>query len=291
MQALAAWLVSRPQNAILGLAVTLLLPLPPLTSGASSIVLTLLVLAQGARRAIMQVAIAAVLLLLVPLIFGVAVRPVAELMLIFWVPAMLMVAVLKGTRSLTLTMQLSVIFAVLAIAGFFIVVTDPAVYWQMYLLEMEQIARENNLALNTELLSPEVMTVSAVLGLWVLSILGLLLGYGLYRKLPGETVDFGRFRDLSFGRVIAVATALVVLPALVVDSVWLQNLAFILMFVFWVQGLAIAHWMRAKGLLPSVALVAVYVLVPLLQVLHVAALAMIGYTDVWYGFRRRMNKT
>ena len=291
MQALAAWLVSRPPNAILGLAVTLLLPLPPLTSWASSVVLTFLVLAQGTRRAITAMAIASVLLFVLPLIFGMAVRPVAELMLMFWVPPLLMVAVLRGTRSLTLTMQLSVILAVLAIAGFFIVVSDPAAYWQTYLDEMEQIAQANNLALNTDLLSPEVMTVSAVLGLWILSIVGLQLGYALYRKLPAETVDFGRFRDLNFGRVIAIVTGLVVLLAFLVDATWLHNMAFILTFVFWLQGLAIVHWLRAKGLIPSVLLVAVYVLLPLLQVLHVAALALIGYTDVWYGFRRRMNKT
>ena len=112
MQALAAWLVSRPPNAILGLAVTLLLPLPPLTSWASSVVLTFLVLAQGTRRAITMMAIASVLLLVLPLIFGMAVWPVAELMFIFWVPPLLMVAVLSGTRSLTLTMQLSVILAI-----------------------------------------------------------------------------------------------------------------------------------------------------------------------------------
>ena len=291
MQALAAWLVSRPPNAILALAVTLLLPLPPLTSWASSVVLTFLVLAQGTRRAVILMSIAAALLLVLPLLFGMAVWPVAELMMMFWVPPMVMVAVLRGTRSLTLTMQLSVILAVLAIVGFFVVVADPAAYWQTYLGEMEQIARANNLALNTDLLSPEVMTVSAVLGLWILSIMGLQLGYALYRKLPGETVDFGRFRDLNFGRVIAFVTALVVLLAFLIDAAWLQNIAFILTFVFWLQGLAIVHWLRARGVIPSVLLVAVYVLLPLLQVLHVMALALIGYTDVWYGFRRRMNNT
>ena len=39
MQALAAWLVARPQNAVLGLAVTLLLPAPQLTSGVILVLL------------------------------------------------------------------------------------------------------------------------------------------------------------------------------------------------------------------------------------------------------------
>ena len=31
----------------------------------------------------------------------------------------------------------------------------------------------------------------------------LLLGYAAYRTLPGEIADYGRFRNLNFGRVLA----------------------------------------------------------------------------------------
>ena len=53
MQALATWLVARPQNAVLGLAATLLLPAPQLTSG---VILVLLLLAQGTRLALIEAA-------------------------------------------------------------------------------------------------------------------------------------------------------------------------------------------------------------------------------------------
>jgi len=43
VQALAKWLLARPHNAVLALALTLILPAPQLTSGA---VMVLLVLAQ-----------------------------------------------------------------------------------------------------------------------------------------------------------------------------------------------------------------------------------------------------
>ena len=53
MQPLAAWLVSRPQNAVLGLAATyiLFLPLAGIFSGA---LIVLLVLQHGVRRALIQ---------------------------------------------------------------------------------------------------------------------------------------------------------------------------------------------------------------------------------------------
>jgi uncharacterized protein YybS (DUF2232 family) len=169
-------------------------------------------------------------------------------------------------------------------------VTDPVAFWQPYLDTMAEIARQSNLELNTGLLNAEVMTVSATLAFWMLYIAGLLLGYGLYDKLPGESGRFGLFRNLSFGRVLASTMALVSVLALVVNVAWLQNLAFVMFVVFWIQGLSIVHWMHAEKLLPMAAVVSVYVLLPLLQVLLVTVLAALGYMDAWFEFRRRMKK-
>ncbi len=48
MQSVATWLVARPQNAVLALAATLLLPILQFASGA---LMVMLVLRQGARLA------------------------------------------------------------------------------------------------------------------------------------------------------------------------------------------------------------------------------------------------
>jgi hypothetical protein len=287
VQALAAWLVARPQNAVLGLAVTLLLPAPQLTSG---VIMVLLVLSQGTRLAVIEASVAAAALIAVSLLFGVSTASLMTLMAGTWLPVLLLALLLVNTRSIKLTMQVSVIVAVVAMAGFYIVVTDPAAFWQPYLALMAELARENSLELNTELLNAEVMTVSATLAFWMLYITGLLLGYGLYKKLPAKTGEFGRFRNLSFGRVIAVTMALASLLAFVVNAAWLSNIAFVMFVVFWIQGLAIVHWMHAEGTLPLAAVVSVYILLPLLQVLLIAALAVLGYMDAWFDFRRRLKK-
>ncbi len=287
MRTIASWLVARPQNAVMGLAVTLLLPAPQLTSG---VIMALLVLAQGTKLALVEGCIAAAVLLTVSLIFGVSIPSIVTLMAGTWVPVLLLAVMMLGSRSLTLTVQVAVIVAAVALLGFYIVVVDPVAFWQPYMDTMAEIVRQNNLQLNLELLTAEVMTVSAALAFWMLYTVGLLLGYALYKRLPGETGDFGRFRDLNLGRVIAVMMALTSLLALAFNATWLQNLAFMLFVVFWIQGLSIVHWMHAQGTLPLAALIAVYALLPFLQVLLMTALAVLGYTDAWFDFRRRMKK-
>ena len=272
------------------LAVSLFLPVPGLTSLVSSMLVVLLIMLQGPRRAAIEVAVTAAILLAVALLVGFSVPRLVELMALFWVPALLLGALLQKSGSLTLTMQVSVIIATVALAVFYIVVPDPVAFWQPRVAEAAEAMRASGLELNTELLDLEYMTVSAVLMGWTLGTTGFLLGYGVYRKLPAETAECGRFRDLNFGRVIAFAMALVSLLAFVVGAAWLQNIALVMFVVFWIQGLAIVHYMHAKKLIPTGAVVAVYVLVPLLQVLVISALAIVGYMDAWFGFRRRMKK-
>ena len=108
------------------------------------------------------------------------------------------------------------------------------------------------------------MTGTAAVASWTVYAGGLVLGYLLYGHIPGETRDFGRFRDLNFGRVIA----------------------FLMFAVFWFQGLAIVHWLKGEGFLPVFALVAVYALLLVLNVLFVMALAVLGYIDTWFHVRR-----
>jgi hypothetical protein len=230
------------------------------------------------------------MLMTVSLLFGLSVASIVTLMAGTWLPVLLLALLLVNSRSLTLTMQVSVIAAIAMMLGFYIVVTDPVAFWQPYLEMMAEVARDGGLELNQELLDAGVMTVSATLAFWMLYVIGLLLGYGLYKKLPAETAEFGRFRQLNYGRVIALIMALASLLAFIIDAAWAQNLAFVLFAMFWLQGLSIVHWLHAEEILPLGAVVAVYILLPLLQVLVFTVLAVIGYMDAWFGFRHRMKK-
>jgi uncharacterized protein YybS (DUF2232 family) len=137
-----------------------------------------------------------------------------------------------------------------------------------------------------DIIAPQ-MTILVVLTTWSLYAMVLLLGYAVYRRLPGNTSDFGRFRDLNLGRVLALTMAVASVIAMLTGAIWLQNLAFVIFAMFWLQGLAIIHWLHAERRLPLAVVIFVYVLIPFLNALLVMGLAVVGYIDAWFGFRTR----
>jgi len=293
VQAVATWLVARPQNAVLALAATLLLPLLQFASGA---IMVLLVLHQGARLAAIEGVLAATLLTAVSLIAGAPVVHVFESVLTTWVPAMMLAGMLQSTRSLTLTIQVSAIFAVIAVLAFHVIVDDMVAFWQAPVAMLLEWAQANNLQAQAELLAADpqatanMLLLAVVLTRWAIYSVFLLVGYMLCRQLPGESGRFGRFCDLNFGRVIAMTMALASVLAFVAGIFWIQNVAVVLFAIFWLQGLAIVHWLYIDGHLPLFVVIATYLLMLVLHVFLFSALAILGYTDAWFRFRRRAAK-
>lgn len=293
MQALAAWLVARPQNAVIALAATLLLPLLQMVSG---VIMVLLVLKQGVRTAVLEAAVAGVILASVALVTGSPLVQILVATVSTWVPAIMLGLVLQATRSLTLTLQVSVLVAALAVLGFYIVIDDMVAYWDPVMTVLLEWTRANNLQEQARLMESDpvmtanMLTMAIVLSSWMLYTVYLVFGYWLYKLIPGKSGDYGRFSDLSFGRVIALIMALVSLLAFVTGAAWLQSVAFVLFAVFWLQGLAVVHWLHSVGNLPLLVVIMTYVLLPFLHVFLIMALAVLGYTDAWFTFRRRVAK-
>ena len=293
MQALAAWLVARPQNAVIALAATLLLPLLQMVSG---VIMVLLVLKQGARTAVLEAAVAGVILALVALVTGSPLMQILVAALSTWLPAIMLGLVLQATRSLTLTVQVSVLVAALAVVGFYIVIDDMVAYWDPVMTVLLEWTRANNLQEQARLMESDpvmtanMLTMAIVLSTWMLYSVYLVFGYWRYKLIPGESGDYGRFSDLNFGRVIALIMALLSLLAFVTGAAWLQSVAFVLFAVFWLQGLAVVHWLHSVGNLPLLVVIMTYVLLPFLHVFLIMALAVLGYTDAWFTFRRRVAK-
>ena len=297
MQPIAAWLTSRPQNAILGLAATyvLFLPLAGIFSGA---VMVLLVLHHGVRRAMMYALLAAAVLALMALLSGTSAPQMAFAALMSWLPAYVLAALLGNWRSLTLTLQVSVIVASVGLLGFYAVLGDPSVFWSSWLAdEAAMLFREMGLheqaaaLVENQAAIAQQMTVLFVFTIWSLYAFGLLLGYALYQASLGKKAVFGRFCDLNFGRVLALIMAVASVAAVLSGAVWLRNFAFLVFVVFWIQGLAILHWLHAERRFPAVLLVVVYALIPLLSALPVLSFAVVGYTDAWFGYRTRSART
>jgi uncharacterized protein YybS (DUF2232 family) len=290
MRPIASWLVARPQNAVIGLAGTLLLPFAQVISGT---VMALLVFKHGAALAAVQGVVATAILAVISLLVSASVSQVLANALVIWVPVILLVVMMRGWRSLTLTLQVTVIAAMLVTLGFYAVLGDPTVFWREALVRVSDSFREMGLVQHADILveqrdiiAPQ-MTILVVLTTWSLYAMVLLLGYAVYRRLPGNTSDFGRFRDLNLGRVLALTMAVASVIAMLTGAIWLQNLAFVIFAMFWLQGLAIIHWLHAERRLPLAVVIFVYVLIPFLNALLVMGLAVVGYIDAWFGFRRR----
>jgi len=290
VQPLATWLVARPQNAVLALAATLLLPVLQIFSG---IFMVLLILQQGVRLALVEGAIAGVLLALVSLVVGAPVVQVLVGVLTVWLPAVVLAVTLQATRSLALTLQVSVLVAAVAVLGFHIVVDDMMVFWQPVMTFMVDWARESRLHEQVQLIESDpalvahTLTIVFVLSSWTMYALYLLFGYRYSTGLSEESSNYGRFCDLNFGRVIALITAVLSLLAFATGMAWLQSIAIVVFVIFWLQGLAVVHWMFVDGELPLFVVIMTYVLMPILHVFLFLALAVVGYTDAWFQYRRR----
>ena len=290
MQGVATWLVARPLNAVLALAATS----SPYLGFLSSILIVLFVLRQGLRVAAFEALMAGTLLGVVSIAVGTPASVVIGVAIVFWLPAMLLASVLAATRSLTLSLQVSVLMTVLGMVAFFIAVGDPTAFWEAELQVAAEVWRNlgandlaDSLASGGELLASQ-MTMFIVIMLWTIYAATFVLGYRLFRQLPGQSSQCGRFRDLNFGRVIAFVMAVSSVVALLTNAAWLQNIAFVLFAVFWLQGLAIVHWLHGRGILPAFAVIMVYVLMLPLSAAVIVALAVVGYIDAWFRLRDRV---
>lgn len=290
MRAVAAWLIARPQHAVIGLAATLLLPFAHVLSGT---VMALLVLGQGVVPAAFQGGIAIAILSLSSLIIGAPVAQVFGNGAVIWAPVMVLAVMLRRWRSLTLTLQVWAIAALVGTLGFFATVGDPVDFWVETLGRLADQMRGAGFAGYADFLhearheyAPQ-MTAVAVASTWSLYAVVLLLGYAAYGALPGKSGEFGRFRDLDFGRVLATLMAAASLGALVSGAAALRSLAFVMFAAFWLQGLAVVHWLRAAGRLPLPAFVLVYATLPVLTGFWFLGLAAAGYVDAWFRWRFR----
>ncbi len=292
MQPIAAWLVARPERAVFILIATFPLPF---TQILGSTVLVLLVLSRGLARAAQVAGIAFGAILLLTLVTTVPAATLFQVALTIWLPGILLALLLQRTRSLTLLLQITVLAALVVVVGLYVVLGDSSAYWQEVLKEFASLLRDGGKLQEADLFiqllpyTPYMRGFVVSIG-WLLHVVAFLAGYAAYISLPGKSDGFGRFSELNFGRVLALVLALTSIVAMASAAVWLENFAFVLFVTFWLQGLAMLHWLRGRGQLPSIVLAAVYVLTVLLGPLLVSAVGIIGYTDAWFDYRPRIAR-
>ncbi|MEM7431346.1 MAG: hypothetical protein AAF351_05330 [Pseudomonadota bacterium] len=294
MAQLAAWLIARPQFAILALVITALARLFAVLGAGVAV---LLVLRQPAQVAALVIGAAAFILVAAGAFAGVPIVVNVQGLIALWVPAVLLALLLKKTRSVTLTLQLSVIAMIVIGTVIVLLIGDTLVVWQSgidYLIAQADNAGAFEIVewvqANAALLA-DWLTVVVITALWLTAVVGLMIGYWLSRKVGGD--DWGQICDVDFGKVVAVLLLVVAVVGMLTGNVWIQAIGAFLLVVFFIQGLMVVHWLLENGLAPVTAVITMYIILVLVLWLNLAqyvfaAMAVVGYIEAWLRYRRRV---
>jgi hypothetical protein len=221
--------------------------------------------------------------------------PMLDVLPACWLPVWLLALVLRATVSLSRAVQAAALLGLLGVAGFYLALGDPAVWWGGVLGQWERelaaLAPTDRAALD-QLLAllkewapylPGQATGAALL--FVLA--GLLLGRWQQALLFNPGGFQPEFHQLRLGRPLAALT--LALFGVALWSTWppLANLMLVLGLLYTVQGFALVHAVAFKRRLSPAWLLLFYLLllVPALSQLVMA----LGVADAWADFRNRVR--
>jgi hypothetical protein len=204
--------------------------------------------------------------------------------ILFGIP-LLLAALLKRYGSLNLVFQLTLLVALLFLAGVFVLLPAPNAMWEQALTQVFGSLQGSGLELDTQYIPQLARTMwGALLAMLVLDSFCALFLARWWQVLQTAPGAFGReFRELRSGNVLGTVLAMVAAASMVSDFAWLNSMAWVAMLGLALQGLAAAHRRKAEGHLQHGWLVAIYVflIVPLFSFVTVALLAGWGLADFW----------
>lgn len=295
MKALAAFVMRGPSQAALIAAVTALLsvlvpPLGLLSVGAVGLV----TLRHGARYGLLVIAIGTLGMGALAWLAMGSPLPAIGVLAMLWVPTMALAILLRSTRSLSLTLQAAGALGVLGLLTVFLLMEDPAATWLTVLAPFRDALVADGVV--TEEASAAVFADLAgwMTGAFAAALVGQLL-FGLFIARwwqaglfnPG---GFGaEFRELRLGRPFGVLVLLLLVALQFVEGASLvANLLLVLGVLLLLQGLAVAHQVRALKQARQGWLIGLYVLMILFMPQSLILIACVGLVDIWADIRSRI---
>ena len=246
-------------------------------------------------KVFIQSFVAIVILILFGFFINLDIKEIILNAFLTWFPAIILSIIFLRNHSITLTIQILSIITIFLLAVFYFYIRDPNYFWSQTLTEFSAILFENGFEGQANSIQSQIniiaeqMTIITAITLWSLYSFVLLLGGTLYESSLKEMINYGGFTELNLGRVLATLTAISSLCLFIFEAGWLKNIAYLSFMFFWLQGLAIFHWLYTNGLLPKFGLLALYIIMPFFNVLMVMFLAVLGYTDAWFNFRSKIK--
>ena len=215
--------------------------------------------------------------------------------LFVWLPAILLAMVYVKSSSTTLTIQVLSLITIGALLIFYLLVENPESFWNQILINTKDILLESGLDDEAMIIQDQMNLISgqivSMIGVMIWSLYSFLvtLGVNISHSNDVDSKKSGSFINLNLGKSIASIAALSSLSLFVFDSLWIENLAYMSLLFFWLQGLSIIHWLRANNIISRFFLVFLYILFPILNIFIVMLLAVVGYTDAWFNFRSKIK--
>jgi hypothetical protein len=219
---------------------------------------------------------------------------VVYFVLMAWLPAWLAATVLKQTVSLAASLQLITALSLLAVIVLYVVFPGFGEFWREPLdLLVQQLAEEYQGQLSLEeLQQAEELAIKLIPGLIASSILfGTMISLFLARWWQAVVLNpggFGKeFQSLNLGKGSAMIAAAIATAAIVVGTEPVYAMLLLVVALYITQGMSVVHAVFARKKLNSVWLYAFYI--AMFFVPHIVALlVMVGITDAWIDFRRRL---
>jgi hypothetical protein len=279
--------------ALLSVAAMMLPPLNYLASG----VIVLATLRVGPKEGLRVMGATLVVFAIVAGLLLGQVWVALALLLTSWLPAYLVTLVLGYSRSLERALLAAAGAGILVVLIVHVLLPNPAMWWQEMLAPFVQLLSEQSgWQLNAADTQNFLVQMSAMMtgliaaAVSVNIILGLLIGRAWQASLYNEGAFGSEFTGLTLGKSLASITAILMALSLTpigTAMTILMDCLPVLLVLFAIQGIAVAHAVvRAKQ--KSVAwLVVMYVLMVLMLPQMLILTASLGVLEQWFNFRKR----
>ncbi len=270
------------------------LPISYLMLAASGATMTLVMLRLGERAALQALGLGAAFLLVVFLGTGVHLQQAVVAVTVFWLLAMLAGWVLRSTVRLDLALLSIAVTVAVVIIGVYLFVGDPASMWHQLLdtaltraetlaetdARMSQLITQQRQLIGT---LSRVMTGGVATAIFLIACAAMLLARNWQARLYNPGGFQPEFHGLTFGRTATLVGSAIIAGAWVSGWPLLGALVILVIAVFLLQGIAVAHALVKKHGMSRGWLIGMYIL--LLQIMILVAA--LGMLDNWLNLRRQ----
>ncbi|MCP4126850.1 MAG: DUF2232 domain-containing protein [Gammaproteobacteria bacterium] len=299
MRLLASFVMQGRSQAVMAIGVLSLLSLlfPPL-SIISSAVVALVTLRRGPQDGLFVTLLGTAACALLAMLVQVDAISVVGFTLLLWLPVWILALLLRSSSSLALTTTIALVFGLLVIVVYYVEFSDPVVEWRK-LLEplLQSFNQTQTLETDQQIRLLDVlshwMTGLMAAGFFLQLVISVLLARWWQSLLYNPGGYRSEFHQLRLPRALAMFTVAVVgllLLDMDVGSPMLDYLAMLLITAYLLQGLALAHGIRAQLGVSQGWLFAMYVLLFIAVPHMVITLATAGIADAWLDLRSRIGK-